>query len=90
MKLKIYSVFDSKAEAFFPPFLLHNDSLAVRTFRDALNDDGHQFHKNPGDYTLFYFGEFDDSDGSFEVVNARSLGNGLSFVRRADHQAEGV
>lgn len=63
MKHNLYSIYDVKADAYLPPFTLHQDGMAVRAFRDCCNDDTHNFGKNPGDYTLFKLGEFDDQSG---------------------------
>ena len=83
MLLKMYSVFDSKADAFLPPFFLHNNGLALRTFGDACNMKDHQFGKHPEDYTLFELGVFEDDSGSFEIYKTpKSLGLGVEFVVR--------
>ena len=63
MDLLIYSVYDSKAEAFLPPFFLPREEMAIRTFSDAVNSNDHQFGRHPEDYNLFRLGTFDDSSG---------------------------
>lgn len=63
MKLNVYSIFDSVANAFIPPFFMANDAMAIRACSDALTDSNHQFFKHPTDYTLFRIAEFDDSNG---------------------------
>lgn len=80
MKLFAYSVFDNKANAFIPPFFLHNDSVAVRAFGNSVNDPEHQFFKNSGDYNLFRIGEFEDSTGVFTpLVTFENLGLAASY-----------
>ena len=80
MDLKIYTIFDQKADAYLNPFFLPNDALATRTFKDCTNDDNHAFGKNPEDYTLFNLGSFDTNTGKFTIHNAhKSLGNGLTI-----------
>lgn len=82
MKLKIFSVFDDKASAFIPPFFLPNSAMAIRAFTQCVNDPSHQFGQNPGDYTLFELGEFDDSDGSIDLLMAqKNHGSGLIHKR---------
>jgi hypothetical protein len=79
MKLSIYSVFDSKAQAYIPPFFLQNDAVAVRAFTFSANNPEHDFGRFPVDYTLFKLGEFDDSTG--EVVNlSPALNLGLAAI----------
>ena len=77
MKLSIFSVFDSKASAFLPPFFLHNDAMAIRVFSDCVNADTHAFGKHPADYTLFRIGSFSDENGTLTAENPITLGNGL-------------
>jgi len=58
MQLLAFSVYDSKAESFLPPFFLHNIALAIRSFTQACNDPTHAFARFPEDYTLFHVGSF--------------------------------
>jgi hypothetical protein len=37
--LRLYSIYDSKAEQFSPPQVYHNDMLALRAFEGIVNDD---------------------------------------------------
>ena len=34
----IFSVYDNKAEAFLPPFVLPKREMAIRTFADSINN----------------------------------------------------
>ena len=81
MILKIFTVYDSKAEAYLQPFFTSTISLAVRQFTEALNDPNHQFHKYKSDYTLFALGNYDDTTGTFDTDAPVSIGNGLEFVK---------
>lgn len=56
MMQKIFTIYDSKAHAYLPPFFLPEAGMAVRVFSDCVNDKSHQFSKHPGDYTLFQIG----------------------------------
>lgn len=67
MLLRAYSVFDSKAKAFIPPFFLQNDAMAVREFTNAVNDPGHKFHVNAEDYSLHSVAGFDDETGMIKA-----------------------
>lgn len=79
MKHFVMSIFDEKAAAFLPPFVMHREELGVRVFHDCLNADDHQFSKHPEDYTLFVVGIFDDAKGSISPESPRSLGNGVEL-----------
>lgn len=63
MKILIFTVNDSKAALFLQPFFSRNAQTAKRSFSEAVNDAGHQFHKHAGDYTLFEIGSFDEETG---------------------------
>lgn len=81
MKTKIFSVFDSKAKAWLPPFFVTNDQVALRIFTDCANSDQHQFGANPSDYTLFRIGEFDDEDAKIEPIPPESLACAIILVK---------
>ena len=89
MKHKCFSIFDSAAEAYLPPFVLPTEGMAIRVFTDCCNSEKHQFGVNPGDYTLFELGVFDDATALFEALPAgMKLVNGLEVVRRKDDERQ--
>lgn len=78
---QIFSIYDSKAEAYFPPFFLPNKSMAIRQFGDMVTDDKYQTSKHPEDYTLFHLGQWNDNSSEHELHKSiKSLGNGVEFV----------
>lgn len=81
MKHIIFAIYDSKAQAYLPPFIMHRTEMATRVFADCVNDyPNHQFSKNPQDYTLFTIGQFDDNTAKIKTEKMiLSLGNGLEF-----------
>ncbi len=80
MKLEIFSVFDSKAEAFLPPFFLPMIGQATRVFQNCANDEAHQFGANPADYTLFHLGSFNDESAKITLIKTpKSLGIAQEF-----------
>lgn len=76
----IYTVHDTKAETFMPPFFVPSKGLAIRAFEDCINSDDHHFGKHPADYTLFFLGSFDTDSGEFDCVDKQSVGNGVEFI----------
>lgn len=70
MKLQAFSIYDSKAVAYAPPFFMARPELALRAFRDLAADPASNVSKHPEDYALFLLGEFDDSTGA--IVSAGS------------------
>lgn len=80
--MKIFSVYDSKAEAYLQPFFTNTDGAAIRMFSDVVNDPDHGFSKHPGDYTLFSLGEWDEVTGQFAIAaTAYNLGVGSIHVK---------
>lgn len=67
MILRVFTVYDSAAEAYLPPFYSKALGEALRSFIDTCADPEHSFYKHPNDYTLFHIGEFDDSNCTFEL-----------------------
>ena len=80
MKHKIFTVFDVKAQAYLPPFVLPERGMAMRVFSDCVNSKDHQFGLHPGDYTLFELGVWDDSVAVFATVAGMKVCNGLEVV----------
>lgn len=82
MQLKVYSIRDSKAEAFNPPFYKHTHGEAERDFTELTRKTDSMVHKYPEDYDLYYCGTYDDQTGLFSplpspqhIVKAVSLLN---------------
>jgi hypothetical protein len=68
--LRLYSIYDSKAEQFSPPQVYHNDMLALRAFEGIVNDDNMLIKKYPEDFSLYYVGNLGDIDGRYYVENS--------------------
>lgn len=82
MVSKVFSVYDSKAGIYMPPFLLRSKGDAIRGFTDLCNDEKTAVCRHPSDFTLFELGEFDDDKGEFVMYNAKiSLGVAIEFKR---------
>lgn len=81
----IYSIHDNKANAYLPPFFLHNKNMAIRTFSDAVQDEGHAFNRHPDDYSLWEIGEFDDTTGEIIYHTPhKALGCGVDYIFNAE------
>lgn len=81
MILNAFTVYDSKAEAYLQPFFTTTPALAMRSFQQAANTEGHDFNKFAADYTLFHVGYYDDSNGELaKMEHFANLGTALSFI----------
>lgn len=84
MVVKIFAVYDIKAEAYMAPFFMPATGQAVRMFKDAVNDKNTQFGKHPEDYKLVQIGEFDDNKGMLHQEDILSLGFGTDYLDKAE------
>lgn len=66
----VFSVYDSKAEAFLPPFIAVNRGIAMRSFLDTIAQEGHPFRIHAGDFSLFLLANYDEANGSFDNLLA--------------------
>lgn len=79
MELKIFSVYDSKVEAYLTPFFFPSRGHALRHFGDLANDPSSLLCKHAADFTLFELGHFDDSNAMLLVADHVNLGKALEF-----------
>jgi hypothetical protein len=78
--MKVFSIYDSKAEAYLPPFMFQQTGEAIRAFTDAVNDEKSNFCKHAEDYTLFQISEWNEQDGCYmQEQSKKSLGNALEY-----------
>lgn len=83
MKLKIFSIYDSKTEAYMQPFFMTTRGAALRDWTQAINDEKTQFSRHPTDFTLFEIGEYDDSTATISNHAANvSLGTAIEFKNK--------
>lgn len=78
MKLHIFTVHDSKAEAYLQPFFALTVGMALRDWRSACNDQDHQFHRHAGDYNLFELGTYEQQTAKFEIHDS-PINHGLAL-----------
>lgn len=85
MILQVFSVYDTKAEAFMPPVYMHSKGEMIRSFSDAANDSSSGIAKHPADYVLFHLGEWDNSTALYSFLKApANLGCAVEFVQAAE------
>lgn len=75
MLQKVFTIHDSKAAAFLPPFFMTTSGQAVRAIIDCASDPQHNFARHPSDFTLFQIGEYDDSTGCLSPCAPENLGS---------------
>ncbi|WNK12910.1 MAG: nonstructural protein [Microvirus sp.] len=70
MRLKMYSIRDSKAECFNQPFFCKTHGEAERNFLELTKDEKSFVSKYSDDYDLYFVGEYDDQTGTLESLDA--------------------
>lgn len=82
MKTTLFTVYDTKAEAYLPPFNFNTIGQALRAFADMCNTPEHGFCRHPEDYTLFKLGTFDDQKALFDLeTNPQPLGTAIEYKK---------
>lgn len=91
--LRLYSIYDSKAEQFSPPQVYLNDMLALRAFEGIVNDDKMLIRKYPEDFSLHYVGNLGDSDGRYYIESSDEsrvpilVGRAVDYVQGVDNNS---
>ena len=89
--MKMYSVYDSKAQAYGLPFHQRTNGEALRSFADLSNDNQSTVSKHPEDYTLFFLGEFDETTGIVKSEATPSpLGKAIEYKSQDGLRAVGA
>ena len=91
--LRLYSIYDNKAEQFSPPQVYHNDMLALRAFEGLVNDDKMLINKYPEDFSIHYVGNLGDSDGRYYIDGSDEtrvpvlVGRAVDYVQDVDNDS---
>lgn len=70
MTQKVFTVYDSKGDVYMNPFLAVNALAAIRTISDLVQQPDHMFSRHSQDFTLFELGEYDDSNGRYQMLDS--------------------
>lgn len=76
MKFRMYSIFDSAAASFLPPWTIPTEAMALRHLGSLpQSQPGHDFVKYSEHYTLFFLGEFDADTGILSQKAPEAVSN---------------
>lgn len=88
MQDKIYTIFDTKLEIFYSPFVMRTDEAAIRAFADIVNRGESDISNHPEDFTLFQIGDWDKETAKITMLEAmHSLTNGMYLKNKDDESA---
>lgn len=71
--MRMFTIYDSKAEAYHQPFYSRTEAEAVRSCSQAVQEEGHQFNLHAEDFVLFEIGNFDEQTGELTTCSGRSI-----------------
>ena len=70
---RVYSIYDEKAYYYRMPFFCASDDEATRILFDAVRGGDSQLVNFPGDFSLYFIGEFNEVDGVIVSASKPSL-----------------
>ncbi len=80
----VYTIYDSKAEAYMTPFFVDKDGQALRDFQDVVQNPETPFAKHPEDYTLFKIGTYDPNTAQLKPLETPvSMGLAIEFTNNS-------
>ena len=69
--MKLYTIYDEKAESYGNPFSALNDKVAIRIFEDASNDPSTQIHHHKEDFILYGLANYNRDNGrTTQAINS--------------------
>lgn len=83
MVVGVFSVLDTKAQAFLRPFFAVNKAVAIRQFQTECQNQQSMFSQHPEDFCLFELGMWDENSGELRSLEARvSLGYATDYMKK--------
>lgn len=75
-----FSIYDTKAEIFNPPFYQRNAGEAARSFSKIVNESNSLLNQYPEDYVLIQIGSFNDETGMLESCKPITIGTASQYT----------
>ena len=79
-KLKLFSIYDTKAEFYAAPFVARNSVCARRLFARLLCDQTLPYIQAPADYALVDIGVFCDTTAAINSTSPRMICSGIEVI----------
>lgn len=70
MEKMVFSIHDTKAGHFTPPFMAHNYADAERSIIASTQQPGSMLGQFPHDFDLYFLGTFNDQSGKYSLEDA--------------------
>lgn len=80
----VFTVYDSKAEAYLQPLFVKSKGEAIRSFSDEVNREDSLLFKHVEDFTLFQLGSWDDQTAQFDLnPTPVAVGKAIEFLKKS-------
>lgn len=67
--MKIFTVHDSKAQAYLQPIYFRSTGEAIRAFETTCKDKNSQFAQYPSDFSLLHIGEWNQDTAAIVMLS---------------------
>nr|QJB19879.1 MAG: nonstructural protein [Microvirus sp.] len=85
--MKIFAMFDTKANFYMNPFTETSTIVALRGFEVAVNDGKSTFNRFPDDFCLHELAAFDQNTGEISVYeHPQNLGSARTVLKQPQEQ----
>ena len=89
MKKQVFSMRDSIAEIYLPPFMMRTIGEATRATLNSSKDPQTYLHQSPNDYVLYQIATFDDLTGEYEMLeDKKKIGSVAEMQAIANYERE--
>lgn len=78
--MKLFTLYDSKVEAYLQPVFFENENVAIRSVGRLANTADQELHVFAKDFTLFLIGEYDRQKGEITPLPKKAICNILELV----------
>lgn len=82
--MRVYSIYDTKAEYYSNPVFIRTDAEARRNFEAVANDTAGEIGKHPEDFILYRIGTWDPENGNIKPEAGTCIAKAIEFVKKGD------
>lgn len=83
--MRLYTVYDSKAEQYSNPIAIRTDGEARRQFSVIATDKNTEIGKHPEDFCLFRIGSFDPETGIITPETGPCIAKAIEFQNHEEN-----
>lgn len=80
--MRIYSIYDTKAEHYGDPVFIRTDAEARRMFGQVATDTKTEIGRHPEDFLLFRLGTWDPENGLITPEAGTCIAKAIEFVNK--------